>query len=1287
MKSEFRLVMAMKLVLILAHFRILAGEIPGSQPIQLKWREGKCLDCAQEDRFQVFFQTLTDTHWVLHPLDYSTLYEGLDKPYFQVTWMKVIERQRVFWSAKVNVECNLGGGQWKAYLNRYEWKRSPHFVTNTPADIDFQLKWLQNSKEAYPESNQGILQKSFDTSSVLAAGSWFRLAFGSEGIYKLTPSWLISKGISLSLVQTGQLAIFGGAGGPLPEHNAQDRPSGLKQYPLQFVGDQDGYFEQDEYFLFYVPSSDALVKESGSKRLTRVKNPYHDSTFCFLNPNWSGPVARISARQDSIFYPLHLQDRADFLLTHELELTNPIRSGRQWLGESFDQINSRTLNWVLPSFGPQDSCDVRIKLAARNVGSISPFQIKINNLPTRIIQIPTTTTYYLDDYYHSAEDAFRCVPGSNNINLQIQFQRSSSSSVGWLDKVEFQFRPKILPAQLPSGGLFLHSLADTGLVGSTGYYWPKSSAPLYVWDISTPWETYQIPISQKDTIIDSVISQYVIINSPSPRQWVIWSGNSFPNPVDLSPFGNQNLHGQSGVEMVIVCPENFRKQAEEIRQIHWDQDGLRTAVVSPNEIYAEFSSGRQDPVAIRDFLRMLYYRWRDLRSGNEPLLKYLLLFGSASYDFKGITGSGNTNLVPLWQSINSQHPIRSYSSDAFYGLLDSAEGRFIEGDGDRMDLGIGRIPARNEAHAIGAVRKIRAYLNRENNGSWKNQLVFLADDQDYNLHLEQCMHLSELAEERYPFGVQRKLYMDAFDQESRPGGARYPTVNEQINRNMNQGSLIMAYLGHGGVNGLAEERVMTNQEIESWSSAGKFPLLITATCEFARFDNPSVLSAGERALLNPMGGPIALLTTTRVTFTDMNFSLSSRLFRDHLFRKDNGRYLALGEVFSGAANPDLGSVNTRNFTLLGDPALRLAFPSNRITVDPVTDSLKALSNVVLTGEVLDDEGNKDQNFDGEIEIRVLDKPVLLRTKANDADSQPKDFIEYKDLIFKGRASVVAGFWRCEFKVPKDIMYAYGNGRINLYASKASTANNDFTDATGDTRNLVVGGSSSVTERDHIGPLIQLKINDSLFRSGTFVTTTAILEASLYDSSGINSTGSGIGREILLTRNENWNNAEVLSPYYLSDLDNYRSGKITYPLGVLVPGSYSLSLRAWDTYNNSSISRINFNVLDIKSVAIHGFFSFPNPVQSLHHGLVFELNHNRPGVPLDLDLEVYNSSGQCLYTAKDRIVPVGFVSRIMEWNGVTRDGQPLVPGIYFAQLKVSDGNSTATAVTKILVLGR
>lgn len=1243
-------------------------------PIQLIWRNGICLNCSSSmSNGQFYYNDIkNDTLWTVTALQVEQINSQSNEyelpQTFLVSWKLVWIRGVAKWAAEVPSLRQVAGQAKTERLIRFIWTRK-----------EPQLPSVES-----PQVGKSHLNTSeFDTTTPLSIGNWHKLSFGKEGIYKINVQWLSSFGVQAAQVNPHEVVVFGGDRGHLPESNRVFRLTNLAQYPLQFWGDNDSVWEAEEYFLFYVPGAERIEPNSVTNRIGVVKNPYSDSIYCFLNFDWQGSVSRISQGQSVPGGTINQKsDRADFSITHEKELYNPIKSGRQWLGESMEFTSTINLTMNLPEYSPGDSCTLDVLVAARSIGVPSTIAHRVNSLPYRNISVPPVTSYYLDEYYLSSRDIYSVDPGGSEIIVKINYNKPNANSIAWIDRVEVHGRPRLNPLNLWKGPLFYNNFSHLGGQGTMAYYWPSvNNLSFQVWEVTQPWAVRTLNIESNDSSIVGPGKQFVCLNTDSLRRWVMFEGNNYENPKALGLISNQNLHSDSAPEMIILVPMRYKSQAQKIADLHLATDGLICKVVDIREIYNEFSSGRQDPVAIRDYLRMLYFR--DFGRNSSHRLKYLLLFGPTSYDFKGITGSVNQENIPIWQSLNSNHPIRSYASDIFYSLMDSTEGNFLEGGLDRMDIAVGRIPINSEMEAEGYVQKMLNYHDSKNQGSWKNDLIFVADDEDYNLHLNDCSQLINYAEQKFPSGLSRKLFLDSYTQEIRPGGARYPEVNDRINRHINNGCLLFTYIGHGGVNGLAEERVMTNPEIDSWNSQGRFPLFVTGTCEFARFDNHQIRSAGLRALFNPIGGPIALFTTTRVTFTDGNLMLSSRLFRDNLFHKESGKYMRLGDIFLSTLNPDLSSINTRNYSLLGDPAMYLAYPEYSVRCSADSDTLRALSIASLSGEILNSYGVVDSTFDGEVEYIVFDKPSALNTKGNDPTSFVQSYSEYRNSIIKGRATVTNGSFRAQFRLPKDINYFYGFGRISLYAKSKANLSNHRLDASGVNDSIVIGGSSVVSTQDREGPDIHLSLNDSLFSHNGTASSNPILIADLFDSSGINTTGLGIGRDLQIVLTSESIRSEIVNSYFVSEIDDYRSGRITFPLGYLKDGTYTLTLKAWDNFNNSSTKSLLFKVRTDGLIQIHAIRAFPNPA-GIATGLDFEINHNRPNTTLMVDLSIQNMNGQKVATRSSQFNSAGYFSRAIHWDCMDNYGNSVSPGLYLVKLLVRNNEEYTETFTKILL---
>ena len=768
------------------------------------------------------------------------------------------------------------------------------------------------------------------------------------------------------------------------------------------------------------------------------------------------------------------------------------------------------------------------------------------------------------------------------------------------------------------------------------------------------------------------------------REYVAFSGQ-FPVPVAHGRVLNQDLHATTEKDFIIISHPSFLPQAQRLAEFHEARNNLRVLIVTPEQIFHEFSSGIPDPTAIRDFVKMYFDRYQSTWAQSG---KYLLLFGRASFDYKDRI-NGNTNFVPAYESFNSIDPLATYTSDDFFGFLDDNEDINSGVVVNQLDIGIGRIPARNIDDAKNFVDKVLEYHAAPSYGPWRNNLNFVADDEDFNLHLQDAEVLTATVSTTAPEFNQQKIYLDAFQQESGSAGGRYPQANAMINNNIFNGTLFWNYSGHGGPQRLAEEVVIDQQIVNNWNNRYKLPLFLTATCDFAPYDNPFINSLGENLLVRPRTGAIALMTTTRVVFAFSNRILNNNYLRFALEPDASGRYKTLGEAMMAAKNftyqtsGDL--TNNRKFTLLGDPAMTLGFPVLNAVITHVNgkdisvdaDTLSAAEVVLMEGEVRDLNNNLLNQYNGTAYLTVFDKVQTITTLGNDANSQPVGFQTRENSLFKGKASIQGGKFKFNFKVPRDINYQYGSGKISLYAQDGTSDGNGFTN------NVVIGGIAANVAPDVVGPEIKAFLNDEMFVNGSISNANPILILKLSDSSGINTGGSGVDHDIVATLDNDQNQYFILNSFYESDVDDYQNGSVRFQLPEMSPGHHSLKIKAWDVMNNSSEYILDFTVINSDNLKIDRVLNYPNPFTTRTQ---FWFEHNQPGADLGVKVEVFTIGGKLIKSITQTINTPGNRSSEVEWDGRDDYGQKIGRGVYVYRLRVKGPNGkTAEKWERLVIL--
>ena len=766
------------------------------------------------------------------------------------------------------------------------------------------------------------------------------------------------------------------------------------------------------------------------------------------------------------------------------------------------------------------------------------------------------------------------------------------------------------------------------------------------------------------------------------REFVLVQTNqTFPSPEVVGEVASSNLHGLEQRDMIIISAPSLVQQAERLAVAHREKDGLTVEVVTPEAIYNEFSSGTPDATAYRRLMKMFYDRSSSL--GNPP--KYLLLFGDGIYDNRGISGEvqgvSRSNMLLTFQSQESLN-VYSYATDDYFAFLEDNSGSNFSRD--KMCVGVGRFPIRTVTEATQMVDKTISYMENKDSGSWKNNVTFVADDGNNEdsfttNHMKQADQLAEAIEEMQPGFLVNKVYFDAYKRSSL---GTYPDVHNEIEKLLKSGQLLINYTGHGSTTHWADESVWTQTDINN-SSYKHLPVWVTATCDFTRFDDVKT-SAGESVFLNPTSGGIALFTTTRVVFSGNNANLNKALI-DNLFQEGaNSRY-TLGEAMMYTKR-QLNDSNKLNFILIGDPALKFAYPEYKARVtavngEAVSDEpfeFKALSRITVEGEILNPSGSFAADFTGVLSSTIFDSQSSITTLGN--SSEKFTYLDYPNTIYIGRDSVRNGKFSFTFMVPKDISYSNKKGKLNLYASSETK------EAQGSFFDFIVGGTSDTAETDTIGPQIrQIYLNDSSFVSGDKVNTTPYFVAKLWDKSGVNITGSSVGHDMMLTIDSMPSMSYNLNSYYALLPDSENEGLVQFSIPEMEPGMHTAEFKVWDILNNSTTYTFTFEVAEGLKPNLIEMYATPNPARDQ---VEFFLHHNRPESNLKVTVMVYDMTGKFLWSTEKSGSSELFKAYIVTWNLTDNGGRRLRPGVYLYRAAISTNNSKeATKANKLIILAQ
>ena len=1118
-------------------------------------------------------------------------------------------------------------------------------------------------------------QRTYKANSVLANGNWYKIAVNKAGIYKVDIPFLNSLGINTSSLASNSIRLYGNGGGMLSEANQDPRYDDLEENAIMVVDGGDGILNGNDYFLFYANGPDQWLKDSANSRFIHQKNLYSDQAYYFLT---IGGIGKRITSSNNNFSPNITVNSFSERYFHELDTINFLSSGKEWYGEEFMNAPGKTVvrNFSIPISNVQAGSGLTIvsNCIARSVGTNSSFDVKVNNQSLGQINIPSVSGGTLDLFAQQATSVFTGSSVPANPTLTFTYNSGSFNSQGWLNWFEAFTRRNLSMTGVDQ--LLFRDWPSVGNNNAAEFIISNASSSTQVWDVTDPLNSGLMQGS-------FVNNDYHFTNNSSRlREYIAFNNSNFLIPTNAGKILNQNLHNAAPVDYIVITQGSLLPQAQRLIQFHQQQNGLKTIVVTTDQVYNEFGSGIPDPTAIRDFVKMYYDKFK-----NNPntKAKYLLLLGDASYDYKDRI-TGNTNMVPAYENNFSLDPLATYTSDDFYGFLDDNEDINSTATND-LDIGIGRVPANNIDEAKDFVDKEVAYMDSRSLGSWRNNMLFIADDEDQNLHLQDAEVITNTVSTTAPVFDIQKIYLDAFQQENGAGGSHYPKVNEAINNQVYNGTLIWNYNGHGGSNRLAEETILDQEMVNSWNNPYHLPLFITATCDFAPYDNPFINSLGENILLRPKNGGIALMTTTRPVYAFSNRIMNNNYIQFALQPDANGKYRTLGDAVKDAKNytyQTSGDIaNNRKFTLLGDPALTLAFPQNKIKTTrinnlPTTqqDTLTSMESVQMEGEVTDLQGNLLNNFNGTVYPTIFDKPQMVTTLANDPTSQVTTFSSQTNVLFRGKASVNGGKFSFQFKMPKDINLQYGKGKLSLYAENGTEDANGYFDG------FIVGGTGANNGNDNQGPDIKAYLNDEKFVNGGVTNQNPILIVKLIDSSGINTSGNDIGHDIVATLDNDNNKFFILNDFYETELNSYQKGAVHFQLPAMDPGTHSLKIRAWDVLNNSSEYILDFVVAADHELSLNHVLNYPNPFTTKTQ---FWFEHNRPGENLQVKVEIFTISGRLIKSIKQTINSTGNRSSEVEWNGRDEYGEKVGRGVYLYRLTVITPDGLKKEKTEKLII--
>ena len=1121
--------------------------------------------------------------------------------------------------------------------------------------------------------------------SVLSSGTFVKVPVSNGGWFRLDREGLQALGFTPGQSDPARVTVYSNHHRALPASNDQPRLADLVAIPTMVTGGGDGRFDASDAVDVYIGGPQQWYWDAAAADFAHETHPYSNEGYVFVTV--AQTAAPTMQTQQADRDPAVVSALAEALFVHEIDAymwTREFGSGQTWVSVPFRStgefaLSDRLALTAVPTGTPL-RVQARVATSTNPVGTIVFTTQGSRVFAAQAIRSASTSSESPTAYPQVVDFTWQ----NPTADLRVRLEGGGPAGQIALDWVR-TFHARSFRA--PWEGLY--GMRPSGGVGATVELPP---APAVLFDVTDPLQPIQISSATGSATLmrDATDGRIFSVYDPS-------SIERFPTE-GARPVGNQNLHAdRTDVDLVIVAPDVFMSAASRLAAHRSSHDGLRVRVVRIDEIYNEFSGGMPDMRAIRDYFRFVYEV--------SPSFAYALLFGDGHHNFRSLGPDevSLSNWIFPYETVESFDPEESYTSDDYFGFLDPGEGEwpylgYRTASSDRIDIGIGRLPVQRVAEAEAMVDKLVAYDVGDTFGPWRSRYVFVADDgptglrgqqNDADLHVQNADVVATMVQEQ----LEPRLHIDKIYAEVYPRvyetTYQIPAAREAINAAIENGALLVNYSGHGGPDGLAQEDIFTIEDASALGNQHRLPVFITATCSFGWWDQQGAQSGAEALILNPTGGAIAMLTTVRLVYTSrdttsLNVGLN-RALNTALFRRVDQGARRLGDALRETKNTAVGRQgNSRKFNLLGDPSMRLGLATRNVVLTQLgeevgtTDSLQlaALEEIGLKGEVHDALGRRDDGFSGTafVEVRDAVRRVPLVEQRN--MTQPF-FVTRPDVIWRGALPVSAGSFEGRFIVPKDISYAYEKGWVSVYAR----AEDDH--ALGSFDDFVVGGTARNPVVDTEGPTIQAYLNDPSFVDGGLVSGVPTLQVELYDASGVNTVGTGVGHELLLVIDGKETEAVDVSGRYEADEEDARKGTLTYDLAGLTPGPHQVEIRAWDIANNVTKSTLSFELTEQEHLVLGYAAPFPNPTAGPTR---FVVEHNQPpSATVEGRLMIYTIAGtpiRRISFAQGGSAAVPMTNPIsISWDGLDETGGILSTGTYIFRLSMSasqDGGQISRA---------
>ena len=1145
---------------------------------------------------------------------------------------------------------------------------SVHTITgSTPPPV---LSMTLNKETArYWKTRKPVLLKA-PTPGVRASGEWYKIEVKNTGLYRLDYTLLKNAGINIEQIDPRTIKIYNNGGKQLPEPLSTSRPGDLVENAILVMGENDGKFDNSDAVLFYGRSPRGWTYDPAQRTYNHYISQYTESNFYWLTMNGT-PGKRMTTVPEVVSQDPYQPSSTTGKIFYEEEINkiiiaNEDGSGRQWYGPKLiNQSASLARRETFSDAIPNSLVRIRVKAIAR-ADERTVLRVSQDNTVLGAIAFSPIYNNSEADTPLPTDLTGKAPNGTAQSMIQFQYisqSVSAESHIDWYD-ILYQREFRAINDELPFDAPDTNAVV---LYHIDGF----SSADVRVLDVS---DYADVKIRNMHAASLSGYEFQAEASRTSPPSYFAVHPSAFKTPLGIQKMNTSNLHGADpSADLLIITHKDFLDAATRLAAYRNSpgRNTVKTVVTDVSDIYDEFASGQPDAVAIRDYIHHAYTTW------TQPP-KYVLLFGDGTYDFKNIMGQGQ-QWIPPYETEESLHYIYSYAFDDFYVMLDTTS--------SIPTLPIGRITCRSDDEANIWVDKIINYETSTDFDDWRNLILFCADDglisgSQSVSQLEHTSSTESLSNTYTPKQYdQKKIYLVEYPTVLGSSGRTKPDAATALIDQWNRGALIINWIGHGNPQFWAHERLFDRSKtLQQLNNGTRLPIVIAATCDFARYDALEQSSAEDLASRRE-GGAIVTLATSRAVYGSYNASFNNALYTELLGRTDSlGQIGRIGDAWIRAKQNPPDITNNQKFLIIGDPSILPLSPRSLVVIDSINEDAATGSNVIRIPALkkttvrgylrppLSNPGTQP------MQIAIVVRDGNRRVSVIDELNARFDFTKSGEILFRGILTASNGKFTGTFIPPKDISYSDRNGRVTLYATDGTT------DAVGYSNSIMITGVDSTTATDTQGPEISLFLQSRNFQPGDLVQENPMVYVDLFDENGINLSTASIGHGLDLWIDDA-SKSVSLSEYYRSAPDSYQKGTIEYPLQSLAAGDHTLKVRAWDTYNNSATAETKFRVAASAAFTVTDVMNYPNPFSSQ---TTFTFNQNQID-GIDVEIKIYTVAGRLIRTVREPALTGSFVQ--IPWDGTDDDGSPIANGVYLYKviLKTADGEKTQEVIGKLAVL--